>query len=393
MKSKINTNWVDKGRNYFIFGYFGWFNAGDDAIGYSVIESIVDKNPHSYLSITIQNSYFSHFAKKYYSNTHIKFINFNFFSIIKEIINADFFIFTGGTHFHDEDQYSFRRISLFLKLYGLTLLARSLGKRAILLGHGIGPVSKFWSKILLKGVLSNSKFIFVRDNNSKETVENLGYSKKCYLGFDCSSVLFNRNFELTSLIGKTIGISLLPAFSIYSKSPEKDYGQLLSLSKIICNLKIDYPDLHIVLFAFRTGNLHSDTQYLKDLINQNKSYSNIFEIIEYDGDILGFIAAINKCHSFIGMRYHSSLFAYLLSKPQIMIDYMGKCSSLAHDISLPDNAIIPLEDVASIKLGERIRNLIEHPDGFKAKSPPIDSIEKTRLMFNLLMNNYFSLSD
>lgn len=370
-----------KKNNYFIFGYFGWNNSGDDAIGYSVLREIESFDSNARFSVTSNSLYFSQNVMNYTDNIKISFVNFSPLSIIKELIRTDFFIITGGTHFHDEDQYLLRRFFLFIKFYGLTLFARLIGKKTILLGHGIGPVSKFWSKILLKAILTNSKVILVRDIDSKKLVDGFGFSKKCFLGFDCATMLFTRDFEKQIHPVKTVGFSFLPAYSIYSKTPERDDEVIACIHGVICELLTNNPDFSIKLFAFRTGDLHTDLVFLNQLKETCEPFCKNMEIIEYNGDIFGFIKKIDECDFFIGMRYHSSLFAYLLQKPQIIIDYMGKCKSLAKDIDLPKDALIHLDNLDVKTFSALAQRLVTSPEQFKASYPPLAAMKRSRSMF------------
>lgn len=372
---------VSKINSLFIFGYFGWYNSGDDAIGYSVLKEIFSNHPHVKFCFTAKNPYFAQYSQHFCPNARLKFIDFHFLAILQSIIQSDAFIITGGTHFHDEDHFLLRRFLLFVKFYGLVLFARIMGKKPIMLGHGVGPVSKWWSTFLLKRILANTQIIFVRDTDSKNVIDRLGFPQKCVLGFDCSAILFKGYTSTKNQEKKVIGISLLPAYSIYSAIPDRDNDLIYQISQTLKSVLQKEPDLYIHLFAFRTGLVHSDIIILNDLKKLIEPFTDRIEIIEYNGDVCKFIGKIDTCDYFIGMRFHSSLFAYLLEKPQIVIDYMGKCRSLAKEIELFPDALIPLDSLDGDDLFMKTTSLIESPEHYIARKTSDTAIIRAKDMF------------
>ena len=93
------------------------------------------------------------------------------------------------------------------------------------------------------------------------------------------------------------------------------------------------------------------------------------------------ILKIKNCDAFLGMRYHSSLFAYLANKPFIMIDYSSKCKAFANDIKLPKNSIISINDILKGRLGTYIEELLKNPHMFFAQIPP-EKIKKRLVLFD-----------
>jgi polysaccharide pyruvyl transferase WcaK-like protein len=257
-----------------------------------------------------------------------------------------------------------------------------------LLGHGIGPLSSEWSRLFARIIFYNSKTIFVRDNDSYNLVSSLGFNKKCVEGFDCATLFFeNRNHsnlfkKKDSNEKRIIGISMLPAYTIYSGDNDKDEEIIKSLAINLENLFHLNDSTEFRLFAFRTGLKHSDVHILGSLKRLNKNASCDIRIIKYTGDIENFLDLMDECDIFIGARYHASLFAYLLHKPQLIIDYMGKCASLGKDIAIEQTAIIHLDSVLTSEFGDILHKLISNSDRYIAGLPVQSAIQRTHRMFD-----------
>lgn len=371
-----------------IYGYFGWYNAGDDLIGYGILKELSNRNQSVAITLTSKNIYFENHAKILFQDMKIKTIKFRFLSLLKAIIKSDKFIIAGGTHFTDEDQFIFRKMRLFAFFYIITLWANIVSKPPILLGHGIGPVTKPWNKFLLKRILRISDMVIVRDGDSADIVRSLGYDKKCILGFDCSLPFIESMTEYPHTMRNIIGLSILPAYGIYSKKPSLDTRVVISLSASVQKLMMEFPSLQLRLFSFHGGGKDSDEPIVRELNSHLGKYSDKIQIIYYNGDIIEFLSKIKECDIFIGMRYHSSLIAYILKKYLIIIDYMGKCRSLAKDIHQKNEYILSINEILLNPDGNllysRLQKMIINNDVGYLNSTTEDPSARQKTMFSIM---------
>jgi polysaccharide pyruvyl transferase WcaK-like protein len=323
---------------------------------------------------------------KFSNNVHG--IKFGIISILKAIRISDIFIITGGTHFQDQDEFNLRRFKIFLFFQLLVVYAYIINKAPILLGHGIGPIQKKWSEFSLKVILKYSRVITVRDKDSYDLVKVLGFEKKCLLGFDIASLLLGLIPEPSRIqfnnTDQIIGFSLLPVYSIYSKTPEKDLSLINEFSRSINKLLKQNKNLKIKLFAFRAGKRHSDVKMIEDLSKELVEYSKRVSLVVYNGDISDLLCQINECNAMVGMRYHSLLFAYILQKPIIAIEYQGKCRSLVRDIQLEERAVMSLSEVSHDMLFDTISQVINIKSKYNYKRPVDESLCLAKEMFNVV---------
>ena len=381
---------------FFIFGYFGWFNAGDDAIGLSIVKELKKRYPDASFTITCNDRYYLDNFRESNISSDLKIIGFGALKILREVVKSDYFIIAGGTHFHDEGGLKFGRFKILLSFSILSAYARLVKKPPVLLGHGIGPLYSTWSQFLVRFILFNSKMAFVRDKDSVEVVTSLGFGSKCVHGFDCTASLID--VSSVNAVKKTssqqqseqriIGISLLPTHSIYSDDVEKDVEVIKSFTKCIELIMENDCSINIRLFAFRTGVRDSDISLLQCLFNNVIIRQDAIEIVNYSGNVEKFLDSIEECDFFIGMRYHASLFAYLYRKPQVILDYMGKCSSFGKDVAIDETAIIPIADILIPGFCNRIQSRLSNPDQCFANLPVDSAKTRAANMFETLGDIY-----
>jgi polysaccharide pyruvyl transferase WcaK-like protein len=376
--------------HYFILGYFGWFNAGDDAIGLSIITELSKKCPDASFSFTSNDRYYLDNFKEIKIPCNLKMIGFKASNILYEIAKSDYFIIAGGTHFHDEGKSKYGRFKVLLAFAILSCYAKVVNKPPMLFGHGIGPLSSIWSRSLVKVILYNSKIAYVRDKDSVEVVTSLGFSEKCVHSFDCTAILIgagsvhNNDLKIDHSRQRVIGISLLPFYGIYSGDGSRDVELMNSLAKCLESIVKYDSSIILHLFAFRTGTRHSDVSILKYLSDSINIRPDAIKIIEYYGNVEKFLNSIEECDFFIGMRYHASVFAYLFHKPQIILDYMGKCRNFGKDILIDETAIIPIADIFIPEFCYRIQSFLSDPDQCIAHLPIDSARERASKMFEMM---------
>jgi polysaccharide pyruvyl transferase WcaK-like protein len=378
-----NKNNLYKKEKIFIFGYFGWHNAGDDAIGVAAIRELAKRKPFAEFLISVNGEYF--LSKNKFSH-NVQGINFNVLSVLKAIKDSDIFIITGGTHFQDQDEFIFRSFKIFLFFQLLVMYAYILNKAPIILGHGIGPIRYKWSKLSLMVILKHSRIITVRDMDSYDLVKTLGFENKCLLGFDIASLLLETIPESMKQNNNDpiIGMSILPVYSIYSKTPDKDISLVDVFSRTICQILKLNNNLKIKLFAFRSGERHSDVKIIEDISKKLKGYSKRVDVAVYNGDIMEFIDQINECNAMVSMRYHSLLFAYILKKSIVAIEYQGKCRSLAQEIGLEEGALLSLNDISCNTLLDAINKVLNNTDKCTNRRSVEKSLSMAKEMFSVV---------
>jgi len=362
---------------FFLFGAYGRRNTGDDAMLYALLRELSVANSDASFAVLAQNPIIV--PNEVESDIH--FVKPIIPIVLKEILNSSVFMIGGGTHFHDYGSNKLRWNKVIFKILTLILLSKIFRKYVFLVAIGVGPITNFLGKIQVKLICVLSDFISVRDKASYKVIRSLGVKKDVLLTFDPAVLLepmFNTNPTKKTKDRKILGVSILPVFKLFFETEEMD---LLLIKEIAVGLndwlKEDLQNV-IHIFVFNDEPKGGDLAISK-LLYERLQPSRRVKLIPYDTSPIMVLSRIAKCYAFVGMRFHSCIFAYQNNIPLLMIEYHPKCSAVAETIGLPNHAVISLNEIISGKFKEYIKNLQRRPDSFVASIP----VEITRQMSKL----------
>ncbi|MCP2518976.1 polysaccharide pyruvyl transferase family protein [Candidatus Aminicenantes bacterium AC-335-K20] len=348
-----------------IFGYYGCKNTGDDAMIYGLLQGLHNLFP--YAQFIVLTSRPIHVPSELKSST--KFVDLKVRRVLLETLRSQAIILGGGTHIQDY-QGNIRYLKILTRMFAFFLGCKLLRKKVYLLSIGIGPISTSWGKFLAKLICKLVDYISVRERESYEVLKSLGLEHKTSLAFDLAALLqpqSNSNIAQTRDGRKNIifGVSILPFFEIYCGNKKKDLLFIHEIAKEL-NKWLGENDKRIIrLFVFRGKSKEDDVTITKLLYKRLQPTARV-ELIPYNPNPIKMLSQVATCDAFIGMRFHSSLFAYLCDIPLLMIGYHPKCQALAQYIGLPAHAIISIEEILTGAFGKYLNNLSKDPNKFRA---------------------------
>lgn len=366
-------------QKFFIFGYYGWKNVGDDSMLYSLIKEIIDNNPSIRISILFSSSSNSPVLPPN-SKGKVKLIKPAFLKVAYEILNSSAVLIGGGTHLteHGDKILSLKRL---IRLFLLSIYAKLLGKRIYFLGNGIGPFSTLLGETIAKFTCFLADFITVRDKKSYDYLKKWGYTRTL-LSFDFAVLLKEMTDNIKHLKNKKIiGLSVTPFFSIYHNNFEKDIMLVDKIANILEYCLENEKQTEIHLFIFHGGSRNSDiwiTKLLQKRLKKNIQIKTRVKIIDYNPDPIKILAHVGECDIFIGTKYHSLVFAYINNLPMLVINYHPKCQNFAEEVGLPEFAVIQPEEILNGKFGEYFNRFQENPEMFVAKLPINQAIKRAK---------------
>jgi polysaccharide pyruvyl transferase WcaK-like protein len=189
--------------------------------------------------------------------------------------------------------------------------------------------------------------------------------------------LLNKNNDI-----KILGVSILPYFEIYLNDEEKDIRFVYEISKGINNWLKEDPRSIIYLFNFKGKSRDHDVD-ITGMLQTKIHHNDRVKIMPYNPDPMTTLRLVSQCHAFLGMRYHSCVFAYLTNTPLLIINYFQKCQSLAEDVGLSENAVISPEEILDGKFWMFLKRLQDRPEDFIARLPIDSAKELARNNFKL----------
>jgi polysaccharide pyruvyl transferase WcaK-like protein len=355
-------------QQFFIFGYYGWKNTGDDGMIYALLQGLHFSYPTATFAIFSQMP----IVVPQETKNFVKFVRPTPQAVFREIMHSSIFIMGGGTQIYDYGG-RMKRLKVMSEMFIMLLWAKLFRERIYLLGIGIEPLSTNWGKFLSKQICRLADFISVRDKPSYEILEGIGLKNKVTLSFDLTASLqplstSNNESLVKNVDMKVLGISILPFFEIYHDDKEKDRLFVHEIAKGLNQwLKRDRQS-RIYLFVFK-GKSKADDILITEMLQKELNPSGQVRLIPYDPDPIKTLSQVAQCHAFIGMRYHSCVFAYLTNTPLLIINYFQKCQALAEDVGLPKHAVVSLEEILNGQFERYLKHLQEHPDDFVATLP------------------------
>lgn len=147
-----------------LYGYYGFGNAGDEAILHCITHELRQLNPHIQLVVLSNN------PKETMATFGVDAVNrWHLPSIIKAMGDTDLVISGGGSLLQDVTGYR----SIFYYL-GVVRIAQALGIPTFFYSHGVGPIRGNMSKKAIATVANRVNHITVRDEDSAKLLRQLG---------------------------------------------------------------------------------------------------------------------------------------------------------------------------------------------------------------------------
>jgi len=346
----------------FIFGYYGWKNTGDDAMIYALLQEVYSMNPYSKFAVL---SPIPIIVPPEVEGI-VKYVKPSIFSVWKEILKASIFVIGGGTHLSDYGN-EMKALKNLLRIFLLVLYAKILCKKVYILGNGIGPLQTRFGRFLARATCCLADYITVRDKTSYKFLIEWDLIDKASLAFDLSVLISSGrngiNIQKDIEKKKILGISVTPVFKIYYRSKEKDFIVVNEISKHVNDWLKREPNSEVRLFVFHGDSKDDDTSITRLLYKKLYPSSRI-KIVPYEPNPQKMITQVGQCKYFIGMKYHSLVFAYVNRIPLLVIKYHPKCYAFAEEIGLKKNAILSLEEILDGQFGKHFNNLLEYPNNF-----------------------------
>lgn len=321
-----------------ISGYYGFNNAGDEAVLFSIIAAL--KEAHKNLEITVLSKDPQHTIKSY----NVKAIDrWNKREIYKAIKETDLVISGGGSLL--QDVTSKNGILYYLSIL---VVARILGKKVLIYSQGIGPIENKRNRFLTGKILNKAAAITVRDKDSKKDLEKMKITQDIVLssdpvlGIDIQSIDQAQGQELLERVKVNIDKPLI-AVSLRQWPAEKENYAAIAKT---CD--------HFAKKGFEIIFL---PMHFPDDITAGREVVNIMEeeaiLLKEDYTVYETLCILKKCDLVVGMRLHSLIMAAVVQKPLVAISYDPKIEGFMHRLGFYD--ILHINDLKEKELSQQIQ--------------------------------------
>jgi polysaccharide pyruvyl transferase CsaB len=304
--------------HFFLSGYYGYGNAGDEAVLAAILEALQAQKPDARFTIASGDP----------AATKARFGNEYSLDAVprqgpRELAGAikrcDVFISGGGSLL--QDVTSLRNIVYYTSLMRFARLSR---KPVAVYAQGIGPLLRPLSQKLARAAVQSARVITVRDEESKALLQRIGVRRNIEVTADpvwnltpaSSAVASTRSGN-----GKTFALSLRP-WPGYEFDPAKSG----TIRNGLRALK-DANGAHLRFVPMQASTDASIGEWLRE--------GNDETIDTADLHPRAIMASCGNCDVMIAMRLHALIFAAAQGVPCVAVNYDPKVEAMAKIIGAP----------------------------------------------------------
>lgn len=318
-------------------GYYGFDNAGDEALLAAITSSIRESAPQAEFVVfsgAPERTSLMHRVKAvYYMNP---------FKVFWQLLTCDLLISGGGSIF--QDVTSARSLPYYISVVAL---AKLLGKPVIFYAQGVGPINLKISRWLMRLVANRVDMITLRDAESAQLLHSIGVNKPplkitadpvFYLGVE--HIKAGPMPAVEDLEPPVIGVA------VRRWQPLKGYQE--SLAQVLDHLAAD--GYQILFIPLSWPDDLDESRLVKSLMKHDAA------IIEQNLTSGEHLSLISRLEFMIGMRLHALIFAANCGVPFAGISYDPKIDAFLNIFGLA-----PLESEAKAML-RSVTALLDDPE-------------------------------
>jgi len=303
-----------------VSGYYGFGNAGDEAILAGLTEGLREQAPEAELTVLSGNPSAT-------EREHgVRAVSRGLGSAFLRGRDSDVLVSGGGGLL--QDATSWRSPLYYLQVMRL---ARAAGTRVACVGQGIGPLRRGFVRGLVRNSLSRVEAIAVRDRASQEALRQLGVRRPVEVTADLAFLLPRPKAEATASAWAKAGLSEeeRPAAAVALRRPpgEPRVGLAASLARPI-GAACERLGLHPVLLPMQPP---ADGELAEEVAAALPMAAGVVRAGLSAREMLALVAG---CELVIGMRLHALIFAAICAVPPVAISYDPKVDALMGELGL-----------------------------------------------------------
>ena len=322
---------------YFLHGWHGQLNAGDDAFA---IVTNWGLRKYLYASKVVMESDKSRLLCKNYNINTVQ-INRLYVPGLARLRRQYFlsktkaFILAGGSLFTENSVVELQKNPI-IKTH-----------KTIGIGVSVGPFASSQHEQNTLSLLNRMAYIGFRDDYSYAWAKSNNVNVPYKNAFDLAVLLplAVQAYSKQRNESQTIGISLLAFNSLKNKQElnlDEDIAFIKALAKVTHKIAQD-KGFSIKLYSLCRHHIYNDDVMCKAFIDAIPADSKI-EIFQHNGDAYRTVMSMKQCSHIISMRLHGSVFAYLNQTPLLLFDYHLKCREFAKTVGLNSKFCLDLKN-------------------------------------------------
>ena len=327
-----------------ISGYYGFGNAGDEAMLAAMIEALTDLDPQMKITVLSGNP---EDTRRRHGVAAI--FRLNYPDIIQALKNSDLLISGGGSLL--QDVTSDRSLYYYLSI---VMLAKKLGKPVMLYGQGIGPVRGAMAKGAVRFIGNMVDLITVRDEGSRDELKYLGITQPpIHVTADAVLAMHPVDRQLgRSILRKhdLEGAAPLIGFSVREWKDWRLYKDVLAQA---ADRMVDEFGARIVFLPMQWPD---DLAVARKIVSRMKRPAVVLTSKYTTSELLSLTGNLDLL---VGIRLHALIFAAVMQVPMIGISYDPKVDRFLETIG--DRHVGTLQTVTAEALIAKARLVMNDP--------------------------------
>lgn len=331
-----------RSRNILISGYYGYSNAGDEAILESLCQSIRRTCPGTGITVLSGNPAVTEAA---YGCRAVP--RFSPLGLWKAVKKCDVLISGGGSLL--QDATSTRSLLYYLLVIRL---AEKRGKKVFLLANGIGPVGRKGNRKRVARAVREAQYITLRDPESILELKAMGVDREdLTVTADPVYLLEPGEEDKARAALDAAGVGTDPFLAVSIRPWGKDEA-LEAKVAAICDGAAERFGLKPLFIPMQQG---VDDAMARRIAGQMKERAYFLEGVPQGRDIM---AVMGKSQVVLSMRLHSLIFAATMAVPSVGISYDPKLDANLKLLDQPTAGTVEdLEPETALRL---IGETLEH---------------------------------
>jgi len=357
--------------HYFIHGFYGAGNAGDDAILHALVDELIRLDAEADITVSVR----SKSMRAYFGPHKIHTVfGFDLLQIKHAISKSDLVIIGGGGLL--QDYSGFHALNLFhttpayrnrqgaIGYYSAPIiLAKTMGKKVVLYALGIGPFRTTEGRNAAAWIAGLADAVTVRDRASYELMLEMGVART-ELTAD-PVILLDGGYATPTATTEVGAGSQPPKIGINLRRWTYDQKRSERLYALMTQAAKHWIRKHDASIALLPYNVSMQEVKLAEAIAQELDSDRV-EIVRYDMSPVDLQRYLEKLDLVVAMRLHASIMAMNGGTPTIGISYDPKVGQFYDEMQLAERCI-QLDQVSLAGIVGMAEEVLQSPQPFRAK--------------------------
>ena len=301
-------------------GYYGFANAGDDAILDAIQQAIREASDD--IGVTVLSND-PELTRKQYGMDAIP--RFRMWKVFSALLRSDALLSGGGSLL--QDTTSTRSLFYYLSVIRC---AQWLGKPVMLYANGIGPVRRPGNRRRVKRVVERATLVTLRDHSSARELADMGVTRPdLYVTadpvFHLSPAPSERGLELC----RTAGLPEDRPFVAVSVRDWPDTGHFPRELAALCDHLHRTYGLEVLFLLMQPARDRATAQLVRRAMTEP---SYILDTVCTPRELMAVLGRARLC---LAMRLHTLIFAGRMAVPSLGLIYDPKVESYLQELDLP----------------------------------------------------------